>query len=552
MLPTHFTNSTACYSRAASVPSFDEYGSRLRRTASDAFPSGIGWKRAGVWARQLTFSLLLLASLLCLTPFSIAVAAPAGLPDTSKMNLLFVIIEDCYAGVWGCYGNPICKTPNMDRFALTAMQFDRAYVQAVCCNPSRTSFLTGLRPLTSRVWNNGQVMSEQLPSGTLSLPELLKKKGLHTAVIGKFFHTTEYARPQLAAFDRIEHYSPPPGWSGPPPIRKFQPVKSGERDPAPEDRNSQEYRLWRTRHSDRYGDSGKAPEEEGDYRISQTAVALLEEFAKTKQQFFLSVHQSRPHTPLIAPKNYIQMYDPSKIPDPPAPPSSLKDCPYPKRMTGGNPDIFTQGQPTPQQAREAIAAYYACVSFVDDNVGRILAALDKQGLADNTIVFILGDHGWHLGDHGFWSKYSMLEGTRRAPLWVRIPGAPANGKVCREFVEFVDFVPTVGELLSLDVPKNLEGVSFAPLLANPNKPWKQAVFMVQSPDEQVVRNKHYSYMELKKGPVPVALYDLEKDPWEIVNLANDPGHAKVRGEMAALLSAGWKAALPPMSSGSAK
>jgi arylsulfatase A-like enzyme len=177
-------------------------------------------------------------------------------------------------------------------------------------------------------------------------------------------------------------------------------------------------------------------------------------------------------------------------------------------------------------------------------VGRILDALERQGLAENTIVFILGDHGFHLGDHGFWSKYSMLEATRRAPLWVRVPGAVGSGKVCREFVEFVDFVPTVGELLNLDAPKKLEGLSFAPLLANPDQPWKQAVFMVQSPGEQVVRNKHYSYMEFENGAVPVALYDLEKDPWEIVNLAEDPGYAKARGEMAALLAAGWKAALP--------
>jgi arylsulfatase A-like enzyme len=248
---------------------------------------------------------------------------------------------------------------------------------------------------------------------------------------------------------------------------------------------------------------------------------------------------------LIAPKKYLAMYDPAKIPDPPAPPASLKDCPYPKRMTNGNPDIFVQGQPTPQQAREAIAAYYACVSFVDDNVGRILNALETQGLADNTIVFILGDHGFHLGDHGFWSKYSMLEATRRAPLWVRVPGAPGNGKVCREFVEFVDFVPTLAELLGLESAGNLEGTSFVPLLGNPAQPWKSAVFMVQSPGEQVVRTKRYSYLELKGGPVPVALYDLEKDPWETVNLAGDPLHAKTRNEMAALLQAGWKAALPP-------
>ncbi|MDO8540865.1 MAG: sulfatase [Opitutaceae bacterium] len=496
---------------------------------------------------EIRFALFLAALQIGATLFAPAASAAAArspLPDTSKMNVLFIIIEDCYAGVWGSYGNTICQTPNMDRFAQSAVRFDRAYVQAIACNPSRSSFLSGLRPLTSGVWNNGQVMSERLPPGTVTLPEHLKKKGLHTAVIGKFFHTTDYARQQLMAFDRIEHYQPPPGWSGPPPILKFPSEPRAERAPPAKNKKSPEYQAWRRKQSDRYGDSGKAPEAEGDYRIAQTAVALLGDFAKSKQQFFLSVHQSRPHTPLIAPKKYIDMYDPAKIPAPPAPPSSLKGCPYPKRMTGGNPDIFMTGQPTPQQAREAIAAYYACVSFVDDNVGRVLAALDQQGLTDNTIVFVMGDHGFHLGDHGFWSKYSMLEATRRAPLWVRVPGAAGNGRVCREFVEFVDFVPTLGELLGFNVAPNLEGISFAPLLANPDRPWKTAVFQVQTPAEQMVRNQRYSYLEFKDGPVPAALYDLEKDPWEIVNLAEDPAHAKTRTEMAALLKAGWKAALP--------
>ena len=330
---------------------------------------------------------------------------------------------------------------------------------------------------------------------------------------------------------------------GPVPSSTFPPVKRAQRDPAPKDKNSKEYREWRARNSDRYGDSGLAPEEEGDYRNAQIACALLKEFAQTKKQFFLSVHQSRPHTPLIAPKKYIDMYDPAKIPDPPAPPN-VETSLYPRRVTVGNPDIFTNRQPTPQQVKEAIAAYYACVSFVDNNIGMILDELEKQGLAENTIVFILGDHGFHLGDHGFWSKYSMLESTRRAPLWVRVPGAPANGQVCREFVEFVDFVPTVGELVGLDLPANLEGLSFVPLLANPSRPWKKAVFMVENETNQVVRTRQFSYLEFGKGPVPAALFDLEKDPWETVNLADDPAYAKTRQEMAELLKAGWKAALP--------
>ncbi|MCL5279288.1 MAG: sulfatase-like hydrolase/transferase [Planctomycetes bacterium] len=229
-------------------------------------------------------------------------------------------------------------------------------MQAVCCNPSRTSFLTGLRPLTSRVWNNRQVMSQRLPAGTVTLPELLKKKGFYTAVIGKFFHTVEYAEKQLRAFDRIESHGKPPGWEGPGPILKFPPVKRVQRDPAPKDPKSKAYRQWRARNSDRYGDSGLTPEEEGDYRNAQIACALLKEFAQTKKQFFLSVHQSRPHTPLIAPKKYIDMHDPAQVPEPPAPPNAQTSL-YPRRVTVGNPDIFMNRQPTRQEVKEAIAAY---------------------------------------------------------------------------------------------------------------------------------------------------------------------------------------------------
>jgi len=475
-------------------------------------------------------------------------AAEGGLPDTSKMNILFIDIEDCNAGVWGCYDNPICKTPNIDRFATTAVRFDSAYCQAFCCNPTRTSFLTGLRPLSTRVLSNSHVMNDHLPAGVLTLPEMLKNRGIHTAVIGKLFHTLEYAERQLATFDRIEMYGRPAGWTGPGSILKFpKAAKAPKSDPAAAEKKGKAYQEWRRRQSDRYGDSGRTRQDEGDYRMAQTAVALLKEYGKTKQQFFLAVAQSRPHTPLIAPKQYIDMYDPAKIPDPPAPVESLRGFPYMQRAKGGNPDIFTRQQPTPQQAREAIAAYYACVSFVDDNIGMVLDALEKEGLDKNTIVVFLGDHGFHLGDHGCWSKYSMLEATRRVTLIVRVPGAPANGKVCREFVEFVDLVPTLGGLVKLDLPKNLEGTSFTPLLVNPDREWKKAVFMVDGDGGQVVRNRKYSYLELKKGPVRTALYDLAKDPWETVNLADDPAYADARREMAAVLKEGWKASLPPAS-----
>ena len=472
--------------------------------------------------------------------------AATGLHDTSKMNLLLIDIEDCNAGVWGCYGNPICKTPNMDRFAASAVRFDAAYCQAFCCNPTRTSFLTGLRPPSTRVFSNSDAMNEHLPAGVLTLPEMLKNRGFYTAVIGKLFHRVDYAERQLATFDRIELYDKPKGWNGPGPIMEFPAVKRAVKNPPPPQSKGKEFNEWKRKQSDRYGDSGLTPEEEGDYRKAQVAVALLKEFARSKKQFFLAVAQSRPHTPLVAPKKYIEMYDPAKIPDPPAPLESLKGFPYMKRATDGNPDIFTRQQPTRQQAREAIAAYYACVSFVDDNIGMILDALEKEGLDKNTIVIFLGDHGFHLGDHHLWSKYSMLEATRRVPFIVRVPGAPANGQSCRELVEFVDIVPTLAELLQLDARNALEGTSFAPLLVNPARPWKKAVFMTDGNRDNVVRTRQFSYMEFSSGKadVPVALYDLEKDPWETVNVADEAAYRAARQQMADLLRAGWKAALP--------
>lgn len=473
-----------------------------------------------------------------------------GMPDASKMNVLFIDIEDCAASALGTFGNPICRTPNLDRLAASGVAFHSAYVQGMACNPSRTSFLTGLRPLTTRVTRNEHVMKDHLPAGTTTMPEILKKHGLYTADIGKLFHMTEYAPVPMASFDRIEMYDRPAGWNGPAPILTFAPPRRKNPDPAPKDKTSKEYREWKRRHSDRYGDSGLQPEEEPDYRKAQVACALLKEFAKEKKQFFLAVSQGRPHTPLVAPRKYIDMYDPAKIPAPAAPVSSLVKFPYMKRATGGNPDIFTQQQPTPQQAREAIAAYYACVTCVDDNVGMILDALEKTGLAQNTIVIFLGDHGFHLGDHGCWSKYSMLEQTRRAPLIVRVPGAPANGRPCREIVEFVDLLPTLCDLLKVQSPPaNFEGISFAPLLAQPERPWKKAMFMVEDGRGgigQCVRTRAWSYMEFEKGEITRALYDLQKDPWETINVADDPACASARADMAALLKAGWKAALPQL------
>jgi len=478
-------------------------------------------------------------------------AGPAGLPgDTQKMNVLLIDIEDCTPNAIGCYGNKIVKTPNLDRLAATGVRFDRTYVQYPCCNPSRTALLTGLRPPTTGVLGNEFNMAKTMPAGTKTLPELMKAKGFYCADVGKLFHTTEYAEAQYRVFDRLEFVEKPSGWEGPGPVIKWPPAPPpGGAWPGgkPPKQGEPRYAEWKRWQSDRYGDSGLTDEQQGDGKYARTAVALLKEFARDKRHFFLCVGSQRPHTPLLCPKKYIDMYDPDKIPDPPAPPEKCRDIPDVAHKFGKSADIFTNRKATPREAREAIAAYYACVTYVDTCIGLVLDALEETGLAANTIVIFLGDHGFHLGEHGLWSKYTLFESSTRAPFIVRVPGAAGNGKPCRGIIEFADLVPTLCDLSGLQRPANLESTSFAPLLQSPDRPWKKAAFtwFGKKGENRSVRTQRYRYAEWEyKGETFKEFYDLEKDPWEMVNLAADPARAALVAEHAKLLRDGWKAAVP--------
>lgn len=475
-------------------------------------------------------------------------AAPPG--DTKKMNVLLLDVEDCTPNAIGCYGNKIVKTPNLDRLAATGVRFDRAYVQYPCCNPSRTALLTGLRPPTTGVLGNEFNMAKTMPAGTKTLPEMLKAKGFYLADVGKLFHTTEYAEQQYAVFDRLEMCQPPPGWQGPGPILKFPPAPPpGGQWPGgkPPKKGEPRYAEWKRWQSDRYGDSGLTDEQQGDGRLARITVALLKEFARDKRHFFLSMGSQRPHTPLLAPKKYIDMYDPDKIPDPPAPPEKCQGTPEVAHKFGRSADLFTNRKATPREAREAIAAYYASVSYMDAGVGLVLDALEETGLAANTVVIFLGDHGFHLGEHGLWSKYTLFESSTRAPVIVRVPGAAGNGKPCAGIIEFVDLVPTLCDLSGLERPANLEGTSFAPLLSDPGRPWKKAAFTWFGPkgENRSVRTQRYRYAEwLYKGETFKEFYDLQSDPWETINRVDDPACAALVAEHARLLRDGWKAAVP--------
>ncbi len=503
-----------------------------------------------------------------------------GLPDTSKMNVLFIDIEDMTAAALGCYGNPIVKTPNLDGFAADGMRFERCYCQAPMCNPSRSSFLTGLRPDTTRVYTNSDPMDRLLPKGTLSLPEILTQNGIYSINIGKLFHHTWTAEKQLGTFDRLEFCERPKGYKG---LSEGYPKHLQDKldslprprfkyssDPAEENRlvelKAKRDQIWRRAKKDSkewnraramfqqpqanvVGDSGLLEEQESDGRKARMAGHILKEMAREKKQFFLSVGFSRPHTPLRCPKKYLDLYDFESIPDPEAPPEKDRNIPTVAKRLGRNYDIFNshyQHPVTPEAARKAVMAYYGCASFIDAQVGLILETLERQGLKDKTIVIIFSDHGFQLGEHGLWSKYTLFEQSTRVPLLVRVPGSKTKGVACDEIVELVDLLPTLCELLKIPQPNNLEGTSFVPLLSRHKQPWKKAAFTVCPIAGYVgrsVRTKKWRYAEWqykKTNSKEVELYDLEADPWEQNNLANDPSYAKQVARLATLFKGGWK------------
>lgn len=488
-------------------------------------------------------------STLCLLLAAVFGVDAATWPKTNSMNVLMINIEDCRADVWGCFGNKICQTPNIDRLANSGVVFDRAYCQYVCCNPSRSSFLTGLRPLTTQVLSNADVSREKLPPGTLSLPQLVKRRGLYAANIGKLFHSSgSFNHEDMAVFDRIEFQNHPQGWRGPGPLLSFPSVASSTPSISEPKKGEPGYDEWRRARSDRYGDSGLSEEQEADGKYARTAVAMFKEFVQQGgQQFFLSLGSSRPHTPLVCPKKYLDLYDPAQIPLPHAPRSADRGVPDIAVRFGRSADIWTSRKPSDEEIKATIAAYYGCVTYLDTQLGLVLDELERSGLAENTIVLFFSDHGFHLGEHGHWSKYTLFEQSTRVPMIVRVPGNPANGSRCDEFVELVDLVPTLGELLAMNVPQNLEGTSFVPLLQRPKQPWKKAAFSVfgNQGQYQSVRTKQYRYTEWQhEGALIKELYDMNRDPWETVNLADQTHVGPQQSELAQLLHQGWTAAVP--------
>jgi arylsulfatase A-like enzyme len=473
------------------------------------------------------------------------------------MNLLLLVIEDTTASSLGCYGNAIAKTPAIDAFAASALRFDRAYCQASVCNPSRASFLTGLRPSALGIHYNGDSLA--LPRGVVALPELLARSGSPRYAIGKIFHSPETAGPHLAHFESIPFEHPP---ERPPERAGFRAANDpaleaelrrrealaerAERDAPGTPAARAARRHFRQLLADVVGDSGLRPEQETDARIATAAEQLLPELAARGERFFLALGFARPHVPLRCPREYLDLYDAAALPLPEAPPEADRGIPDVAKRFGGHLDIFRALEPTPARVREVLRAYYACLSFVDAQISRVLAALDATGLAQNTVVCLFADHGFQLGQHGIWSKRTLFEQATRVPLAIRIPGSPNNGLDCDgSFVELADLLPTLCDFWRIETSQPFQGKSLRALCADPSRVHRRGAITECAIDAALgrsLRTAQWRYTEWRgrrrdgRPLLERELYDLARDPLEQENRAGRAEHAEIEERLAAWLA----------------
>lgn len=461
-----------------------------------------------------------------------------------RPNVLFIAIDDLRCEL-GCYGATHVQSPNLDRLAASGVLFQHAYCQQAVCNPSRVSLLTGRRPDTTRVWDLVTEMRTVMPD-VVTLPQYFRQHGYRTVAYGKIFHNPF---PDADSWD--------------------EPTHNAQGVVAYSEANRERLAAWRRKMRDEGRPQaaidrmrGPATEiqeqpDEMNFDGKQTsdALAKMRELADGESPFFLATGTIRPHLPFITPKRWWDLYDRASLPLAANPqwPVGMPPVAFGDRNLGGfyelrgyldyadAPSPFERAL-TEAQQRELRHGYYASVSFVDAQVGRLLAGLDELGLADETIVVLWSDHGWKLGEHGSWCKQTVFELDTRVPLMIRVPGAKANGTRCDALVELIDIYPTLCELAGLPVPENLEGLSLKSVLDGTAAGVKDAAFS-QFPRQlegrdfmgyamRTARYRYVEWLDARSGEVTAReLYDHQTDSQENQNLAVRPEHAELMSQL---------------------
>ncbi|RPE00255.1 DUF4976 domain-containing protein [Aureibaculum marinum] len=488
------------------------------------------------------------------------------LKNSNRPNILFIPVDDLRPEL-GAYGNEIIKSPNIDALANNGVTFDRAYCQQAVCTTSRTSLLTGLRPDSTQVWDLKTHFRDNVPD-VVTLPQYFKNNGYYTVGTGKTFHNTlqdslawnEYLHVDGFPFDPDAVY-----------LNQDNLIIQKERELNRVKKGTAKF--------DKYGfiyTKAKAIEmadvdDDAYYDGAQTTMAIkkMRELKNLNQPFFLSVGFYKPHLPFNAPKKYWDLYNPEDIP--------LAENQFPPK---NSPSFTVHGDaemrsyadrkdlPRPHEQpyeetkqRELLHAYYACVSYIDAQIGRLMDELDRLGLKENTIVVLWGDHGWKLGEYNSWGKQTNYEIDTRVPLIISGKNVKEKGKITKSLAEFVDVYPTLLDMSGLNIPKHLHGKSLKPILENTNTSVKDAAYsqfllgrfgpLKERKEERMgyaVRTDRYRYVEwyywnkeenIKGDFIAKELFDHESDPEELINIANETSNKNILAQMSEELRKGF-------------
>ena len=481
----------------------------------------------------------------------LAIALPvATVRGANRPNVLLIVSDDLTACL-GTYGNKVCRTPHLDRLASQGVVFTRAYCQFSVCGPSRASLMSGLYPeQTELLGNNYTLGSYRALNPSLathpSLGGTMRRHGYVSLRVSKIYHmgipgsieSGDPAGDEPDSWDRAFNVLSPESWSfGDSTLlspKRPEPGTSFTRVIVPD------------------GEEGT----QVDVMSATQAIAILQTRSREKdladrrqlrpgEPFFLALGFVRPHVPLVAPRRLFAHYPAEKIELPLVPPGDLDDVPKPAAAMRND---VRYGMSESQQ-RETIAAYYAAVEFMDEQVGRVLAELDRLQIREQTIVIFTSDHGYHLGEHGLWQKTTLFEEGARVPLIISAPEfARSAGARCDALVELVDLYPTIGDLTGLSerTPKNLAGRSLRPLLANPTGAtagFREFAYTIAGNGGRSIRNAGWRYTTW--GEAGEELYDLGHDPRQFTNLAANPDYAATLGQLRAALTA-KQASLGPL------
>jgi iduronate 2-sulfatase len=438
-----------------------------------------------------------------------------------RRNVLFIATDDLNNNL-SCYGHPIVKTPNLDRLAANGVRFDKAYCQHPLCSPSRTSIMTGLSPDATQVYDLQRHFRETVPS-VITMSQHFQQNGYYAARVGKIYH---YGNPGQIGTDGLDDK---PSWNhviNPKGIDKLEEPKLTNYTP---DRGIGSAIAYY---------SSPAPDEQHTDGI--VADATLDLMAKHRNEpFFLAAGFYRPHCPFIAPSKYFDQIPLETVDVVPFSSAELEIAPRWAYFT--NPPNWDM---TEQQMREARRAYYASILFTDANVGRLLAGMERLGLAEDTTVVFWSDHGYTLGEHGQWMKQALWEPVARVPMFVSGAGVQARGKVCNRTVELLDVYPTLSEICGLqNRPAHLHGTSLLPLLRNPQAAWDHPAITQVARNRggsrlmgYSIRNERYRYSMWDDAKEGEELYDYSNDPREMKNLARVQGaHTADQNALAARL-----------------